>query len=200
MRARARTARSLAWPLSLLCGCAHGGAFVWVDGYAVADPPASGAYTIQDGDLIRVQVWNQDAMSTRARVRSDGRISVPFLKDVEVAGKTPAALASELERMLKEYVVQPAVYVVVEESKPATVSVIGEVGRPGVYPLDAGAGMAQTLAAAGGLTAFAHKKRIYVLRPGPRPARIRFTYDGLVGGAGPASVFRLHAGDVVVVE
>jgi len=201
MRARSRTGRAIgALPLALLCSCAHSGAFVWVQDYAKSDPPAPGAYAIQDGDLIRIQVWNQDAMSTRARVRSDGQISVPFLKDVAVAGKTPAALATELEGMLKDYVNHPAVYVVVEESKPATVSVIGEVTRPGVYPLDAGGGLAQALAAAGGLTAFAHKTRIFVLRPGPAPARIRFSYEALVEGIGPASAFRLDAGDVVVVE
>jgi polysaccharide biosynthesis/export protein len=200
MRARARVGSWAAWPLALFCSCAHGGAFVWVDDYAAADPPASRAYAIQEGDLIRVQVWNQDAMSTRARVRSDGRISVPFLKDVTVAGKAPAALATELERMLKDYVINPVVYVVVEESRPATVSVVGEVTRPGVFPIDGAMGVAQALAAAGGLTAFAHKRRIYVLRADPKPARIRFTFDALVSAVGLAPAFRLHGGDVVVVE
>jgi polysaccharide export outer membrane protein len=186
--------------MALLCSCAHSGGFVWVQDYTRPDPPGAGAYAIQDGDLIRVQVWNQEAMSTRARVRSDGQITVPFLKDVAVAGKTPAALATELEGMLKDYVNHPSVYVVVEESKPATVSVIGEVTRPGIYPLDAAGGVAPALAAAGGLTAFAHKSRIYVLRPGPRPVRVRFSYEALVEGIGPASAFRLDAGDVVVVE
>jgi polysaccharide export outer membrane protein len=186
--------------MALLCACAHSGPAVWVQDYAKTDPPAAGPYAIQDGDLIRVQVWNQDAMSTRARVRSDGQITMPFLKDVAVAGKTPATLATELEGLLKDYVNHPAVYVVVEESKPATVSVMGEVTRPGIYPLDTAEGMAQALAAAGGLTAFAHKTRIYVLRPGPPPARIRFSYEALVDGIGPASAFRLGAGDVVVVE
>ncbi|HEY2944442.1 MAG TPA: polysaccharide biosynthesis/export family protein [Vicinamibacteria bacterium] len=186
--------------IALLCACAHSGPYVWVQDYAKADPPAASTYAIQDGDLIRIQVWNQDAMSTRARVRSDGQISVPFLKDVAVAGKTPSALATELEGMFKDYVNHPVVYVVVEESKPATVSVIGEVTRPGVYPLDAGGGVAPALAAAGGLTAFAHKTRIFVLRAGSPPSRIRFTYDALIDGTGPASAFRLSAGDVVVVE
>jgi len=198
---RARSSRRLATcTTALLCACAHSGPSVWVQDYTRADPPAAGPYSIQDGDLIRVQVWNQDAMSTRARVRSDGQITMPFLKDVAVAGKTPAALATELEGLLKDYVNHPAVYVVVEESKPATVSVIGEVTRPGIYPLDTAGGMAQALAAAGGLTAFAHKTRIYVLRPGPPPARIRFSYEALVDGIGRASAFRLGAGDVVVVE
>ena len=201
MRSRARSGLCLAaWPIALLCSCTHTGAFVWVEDFAKADPPAPAAYAIQSGDLIRVQVWNQEAMSTRARVRSDGRIAVPFLKDIDVAGKTPSGLARELEGLLKDYVIHPAVYVMVEESRPATVSVMGEVTRAGVYPLDTGAGVAHALAAAGGLTAFAHKQRIYVLRAGPPASRIRFTYEALVGAIGPASAFRLEAGDVVVVE
>jgi polysaccharide export outer membrane protein len=188
-----------ALPPALLCACAHTGPYVWVQDFKTADPPAAG-YTIQDGDLIRIQVWNQDAMSTRARVRADGRISVPFLRDVAVVGKSPADLATELEGLLKDYVKSPAVYVVVEEPKPETVSVLGEVGRPGVYPLSAGAGVAQALATAGGLTAFAHKDRIFVMRSGTPPARIRFDYRNVVDGNGPASRFDLRPGDVVVVE
>lgn len=188
-----------AGPVALLCACAHTGPYVWVQDFK-PDAPAPAAYAIQDGDLIRIQVWNQDAMSTRARVRADGRISVPFLKDVPVAGKTPSDLATELEGLLKDYVKSPVVFVVVEEPKPDTVSVLGEVGRPGVYPLAGGTRVAQALATAGGLTAFAHKDRIYVLRSRPQPARIRFTYQGLVDAAGPASIFDLRPGDVVVVE
>ena len=201
MWASARAARWLgACAAALLCACAPSGPFVSVEDFTKADPPETASYLIQDGDLIRIQVWNQDAMSTRARVRSDGQISVPFLKDVAVAGKTPAALGTELEKMLKDYVNNPVVYVVVEESRPATVSVIGEVTRAGIYPLDTGGGVAQALAAAGGLTAFAHKSRIYVVRSGPPPARIRFDYGALVEATGPAAAFRLRPGDVVVVE
>lgn len=198
MRLNAGAWRALA-PLLLSCACAHNGPYVWVHDFK-ADAPASAAYAIQNGDVVRIQVWNQDAMSTRARVRADGRISMPFLKDVAVAGKAPADLATELEELLKDYVKSPVVYVVVEEPKPETVSVLGEVGRPGVYPLAGETGVAEALATAGGLTAFAHKDRIYVLRSGPQPARIRFTYQAVVDASAPASAFCLRPGDVLVVE
>jgi len=201
MRADGRFRRAIAaWPLAALCACAHTGPYVWVQDFKPEPDPAPPAYVIQDGDQLRIQVWNQDAMSTRARVRTDGRISVPFLKDVAVVGKTPSELGTELEGLLKDYVKSPVVYVVVEESRPATVSVLGEVGRPGVYPLAGAAGVAQALATAGGLTPFAHRDQIYVLRPGSRPARIRFSYRSLIDAAGPASAFGLLPGDVVVVE
>jgi polysaccharide export outer membrane protein len=60
--------------------------------------------------------------------------------------------------------------------------------------------VADALAAAGGLTNFAHKDRIYVVRSSPQQIRIHFTYDALTKGIGRAPLFRLRAGDVVVVE
>jgi polysaccharide biosynthesis/export protein len=167
------------------------------------DPSAAATeYTIGVGDLLSIQVWDQDKMSAKMRVRSDGRISLPFLNDVDAAGKTPVKLAGELEAGLKSVILNPKVTVVVEESKPLTlsISVLGEVAKPGVQTLDPRAGVAQALASAGGLTTFAHKSRIFVSRPGPPPVRIHFTYEAITRAVGAAPSFRLRTGDVVVVE
>src|ERR1700704_1806689 len=72
-------------------------------------------YVIASGDVISVRVFNQDPMSTRARVRSDGKIAVPFLGDVAVRGQTPASVSKALEAQFKAYVVSPIVTVTVEE-------------------------------------------------------------------------------------
>lgn len=174
--------------------------FVWVD--SIEDPGQSPSrdYTIGVGDLLNIQVWDQDKMSAKARVRSDGRISLPFLNDIDVVGKVPTKLATEIEGGLKAVVINPRVTVVVEESKPLSISMLGEVAKPGLQTLDVGAGVAQALAAAGGLTQFAHKDRIFVIRSGPKPTRIRFTYEALTRAVGKAPLFRLRSGDVVVVE
>jgi polysaccharide export outer membrane protein len=191
--------------LLVVCGltaCGRsGGGFVWVDDLPAARA-AAGSYTVGVGDVVSVQVWDHERLSTRARVRSDGRISMPLLNDVTVAGKTPAQLARELESELKgrNLVVDPSVNVVLEEAKPLSVAVMGEVSRAGMYTLDAGAGVAEALASAGGLTDFAHKDRIYVVRRTPQPVRIRLTYDALAGARGLAATFRLQAGDVVVAQ
>ncbi len=165
-----------------------------------------GEYRIAPGDVLGVRVWNQPTMSLeRTRVRDDGKISVPFLQDVEAAGKTPAELAERLQVHLKTYVVSPVVTVTVEELRPFRVSVTGEVARPGVYELERGAGVLSALAAAGSFTEFAHRDRIFVLRRGlkpgdPTPTRIRFRYDALTQGERAAAGFQLQSGDVVVVE
>lgn len=163
-------------------------------------------YRIAPGDVLGVRVWNQPTMSIeRTRVREDGKVTVPFLQDVEVAGKTPAELSERLQVQLKTYVVNPVVTITVEEQRPLRISVTGEVAKPGVYELDRGAGVLSALAAAGGFTEFAHRDRIFVLRYGlspsdPSPTRIRFRYEALTGGERLAAGFRLQSGDVVVVE
>ena len=174
--------------------------FVWVDEWRELGPDAKGEYAIGVGDLLNVMVWDQEKMSARVRVRSDGFVSLPFLDDVPVAGMTPVTLARSLEGRLKQFIVTPQVTVVVEEAKPLSVSVLGQVNQPGLFNLDPGASVAQALAAAGGLKDFARRDRIYLLRSGAKAARVRMTYDDVTAGSGRAFSLRLRTGDVVIVE
>jgi len=183
-----------------VAGCAGAGQYVWAKDL----PPSTTSaheYLIGAGDLISIRVVNQDSMSTHARVRTDGRIALPLLGDVEVRGKTPSSLRAELEARLKEYIVAPSVTVNVEEVAPVMVSVLGEVAHPGVVKLDPNASVAEALAGAGGLTDYANRDRIFVVRrENKAPLRVRFTFDGLEGSDAAAVGFGLRRGDVVVVE
>ncbi len=183
----------------LLAGCRHSGAYVWADQFR--DTPRPAEYQIENGDVLSIRVLGHEEMSTRVRVRTDGRISVPFLQDTSAAGLTPDALASKLREDFTQYVNHPVVTVTVEELKPLTVSVTGEVMRPGVYPLDSPAGVLQALASAGGLSQFAHDDQIYVLRRlAEGTVRIRFKYEALAHAEGGAGNFSLQRNDLVVVE
>lgn len=168
--------------------------------------PGSGQreYVFGVGDVISVRVFQQEAASAqRVRVRADGMVSLPLVKDVVVAGKTPAGLAAELQVRLKDFINNTSVTVSLDESRPLTVSVLGEVARSAVVTLDLNAGVLQALAAAGGLTDFAHRDGIFVLRNVPgqaSPTRIRFTWDALISGEPKAVGFALQPGDVVVAE
>lgn len=190
---------------ALAAACGTSGNYVRVEDLPRA-MQGRGDYRIAPGDVLGVRVWNQPTMSLeRARVRDDGKVALPFLQDVEAAGKTPSELAERIQVQLKTYVVNPVVTVTIEEQRPLRVSVTGEVVKPGVYELDRGAGVLSALAAAGSFTEFAHRDRIFVLRssvtPGETaPTRIRFRYDALTQGEPPAAGFHLQAGDVVVVE
>jgi polysaccharide export outer membrane protein len=182
--------------LAPVTGCSEA-RYVWID--RVPDQPAGDGFVIAPGDLVSVRVFNQENMSTRARVRSDGKISVPFLGDVELRGKAPGEASRELAARFKDFVVSPVVTITVEETRPTAVSVLGEVTKPGIYTLDAPAGVLQALAAAGGLTEYASRDSIYVVRSAPS-SRVRFTFSGLAQGDARAAAFRLRAGDVVIVE
>jgi polysaccharide export outer membrane protein len=180
-----------------LAACAARVPYVWVDD--VPERRGNEDYVIGTGDVVSVRVFNQEPMSVRARVRSDGKIGIPFLGDVELRGRAPAAVSKEIAARLKEYVVSPIVTVSVEEPRPTTVSVVGEVAHPGVYPVDGYAGVLQALALAGGLSDYASRDAIFVVRAA-RQQRIRFTFSSLVHGSGRAAAFRLEPGDAVVVE
>jgi polysaccharide export outer membrane protein len=174
--------------------------FVWVDQWTEPGPVSKGEYVIGVGDMLNVLVWDQEKMSARVRVRSDGRVSLPFLDDVSVVGLTPVTLARRLEQSLKQFIVTPQVTVVIDEAKPLSVSVLGQVESPGLYSLDPGAGVAQALAAAGGLKDFARRDRIFLLRTYDATTRIRMTYEDVTARTGRAFALRLRSGDVVVVE
>lgn len=192
----------VAVPVFLGACATAGSAYVPVNDYGEAPeaPQSVSGYVMQPGDLIQVRVFNQPDMSARVRVREDGKISIPFLNDVSAIGLTPNGLALQLQTRLKEFINAPIVTVSLEEPHPFSISVIGEVNKPGVYALQPGAGVLQALAAAGGLTQYASKDRIFVVRDAPARARIRFEFDQLTRAEGKAATFRLRVGDVVVVE
>jgi len=189
--------------LAAMPGCKTTGEYVWVDDLPQVKPVADKEYVIQPGDTVSVRVWGQEGMSSKAKVRPDGRISVPFANDVVAAGATPAALARTIQDKLKDFIVNPVVTVTLEEPRPLLVSVLGEVTKPGSFVLEQNAGVLQAVAAAGGLTTFASKDAIMVIRQRPEggaPQRIRFTWESLTQLKGRAAAFRLQGGDVVVVE
>jgi polysaccharide biosynthesis/export protein len=178
-----------------LSACSGPGKYVWVNELPAAT--VSEDYRIRSGDLVSIVVFQQEAMSVKSRVRTDGKIAFPILGDVEMRGRRPADVKALLEGRLKEYVVTPHVTVSIEESLPVEVSVLGEVAHPGNFTLKPNAGVASALANAGGLTDYADKDRIFVVRP---PQRIRFTYKAIAHGEAPSATFLLEAGDVIVVE
>jgi polysaccharide export outer membrane protein len=201
-----RAALTFAAALLLLAGCAGGGEYVRVEAFAPARAAPAGPYLIAEGDLLSIRVYGQDGLSRSVRVRSDGKISLPFVNEQQAAHLTPATLAALLQASLKTFLVNPVVAVSLEERHASQVSVLGAVALPGLYPLRPGTGVLQAVALAGGLTRFANHDAIYVLRANPeRPGRgdvtrVRFDWKSLVSGGGPAATFALLEGDVVFAE
>ena len=152
------------------------------------------------GDTINIRVYDQDGLSSRGKIRTDGRLALPFVGEVVCAGKTPLALGQEIEGKLKVFIVSPRVIVNVEDSLPIVVSTLGELGTKGNLSLVPPATLIQALAQAGGPTEFADKDAIFVVRQKPVFRRIRFTYEELLTNKGGAATFPMRAGDVIVVQ
>jgi len=194
------------WSLAVLAvalsACRSSGEYVKIDDYKAPAEVSEQEYVIRPGDILQVRVMGQDAVSTRAKVRPDGKISLPLLSDVVAAGVTPSALAKQIQERLGKFIVNPSVAVSLEEPRAMMISVLGEVAKVGSYPLEQGSGLMEAMAAAGGPTQYASTDRIVVIRrePSGNRVRIRFDYDALTQLRGAAATFRLQNGDVIVVE
>ena len=168
---------------------------------AASTPPAAAGlqstYRIGVGDVLHVSVWREDSLTQTVVVRTDGKITLPLVSEISVLGKTPLAVQQMLTESYAEFVSRPEVTVTVAEVNSQVVYILGEVQRPGAYPFVQTLGPLQLIARAGGLTPYAKKKGIYVLRGGGQ--RVTFNYDKLIKGQAPGPPVELTSGDTVVV-
>jgi len=125
---------------------------------------------------------------------------MPLLNDVQAAGLTPTQLASQITTNLKKFVTDPQVTVIVTQIYSQRVYILGEVGRPGAYPLLPAMTVLQALSSAGGLTPFGNGKKIYVLRQvNGQPQKYPFNYKDVLAGKRADENIQLKAGDTIVV-
>jgi polysaccharide export outer membrane protein len=160
-----------------------------------------GEYRIGAGDLLGIEVWKEpDASSPAAPVRPDGKMSLPIVGEVQAAGLTPIELQDVLRARYKEYIRDARVNVVVKEINSQKAYLIGEVKREGPVRLSTPMTVLQALAEAGGLTDFAKRKGIYIMRTVQnRRVLLPFDYDAVVKGEKVEENVTLVAGDTVVV-
>jgi polysaccharide export outer membrane protein len=184
----------------LVAACGGAGQFVWFHDLAPGAALTSNEYVIGVGDMLNIRVLGHEEMALHQRVRPDGRVALLLIGDVDAKAKRPSALKAELEGRLKDYIVSPSVVVNVDEAQPLTVIVLGEVARPGAFPLDPDPTLAHAIALGGGLTDYASRSSIFVVRTAPNVERIRFTYEDVTRNVGGAADFQLHHGDLVEVE
>jgi polysaccharide export outer membrane protein len=158
---------------------------------------------LRTGDVIAISVTGMEEELAKAgdmTVTADGKVVVPFIGPMRVEGSTPPAVAQALNARLKGIVQTPDARVTVVRPRVPMVSVVGEVNTPDRFEFESGEGILVALARAGGLTEFADLDDIYVVRKYPKPVRIRFRYEDLVGGVEKVVGFQLRDGDIVVVE
>lgn len=158
-------------------------------------------YVIGVPDLLVLTVWQHPDLSGPVLVRRDGKISVPLLGDTQAEGFTPEALAEQIRIGLSDFVAKPHVDIAVTEMNSQVASVIGGgVVRSGTVALQGNTRVIDAIAAMGGLTAFAKKSRIKILRDLPDgQVEYHFDYNAFIKGLAPDSNIFLEPGDTVIV-
>jgi polysaccharide export outer membrane protein len=162
---------------------------------------SDGSYVIGANDVLAINVWKEPDISRSVPVRSDGKISLPLVGELQAGGQTPRQLEEEVTKRLQSYISEPEVTVIVTDSKSQKVNILGMVARPGAYLLTSATTVLDSIAMAGGFKDFAKQKSIYVLRQSAdgKQERLSFNYKEVIKGKNPEQNIRLQAGDTVVV-
>ena len=163
---------------------------------AIVRDPRATPFLIGPEDILDVQVWKNAELSRTVPVRPDGKVSLPLVNDIQAAGLTPTELRDQITTRLSEYIPSPEVYVGVREVHSVKVTVMGMVRIPGRYEVKSPATVLELIAQAQGLTEFASRDRIVVIRQNGE--RVPFNYRKAAGGS-DADNFFVRAGDIIYV-
>lgn len=156
-------------------------------------------YRIGPEDLLDISVWKNPELSRTVPVRPDGKVSLPLVNDIQAAGLTPTALREQLIARLSEFIPAPEVAVIVREVHSVKVAVVGSVKTPGRYELKSTATVLELLALAQGLTDFASRDRIVILRQvNGESTRIPFNYRKVAAGDEQENLI-VQPGDIILV-
>jgi len=173
---------------------------------AAAIPPVNQPgpdYLIGPGDNLQVFVWRNPELTATVPVRPDGRISVPLVEDMPAIGKTPTALARDIEGVLKQYVQEPIVNVIVTNFVgpfAQQVRVVGEAAKPQAIPYRANMSVLDVMIDVGGLTRFAAGNRAVIVRQANgKQVEERVRLDDLLKDGDVTANVRMLPGDILIV-
>ena len=158
-------------------------------------------YRIGAGDVLQIIVWKEpDASVPAVVVRADGKITVPLLKEVHVAGMTPAELEKMLAERLGQIVLGADVTVVPRDISSVKIYLLGGVRKEGPVLLTRTMTVLQAITEAGGLSEYAKRKKIYVLRnQNGKQVRLPFDYNAVIRGEHIEQNVMLMPDDTIVV-
>lgn len=159
-------------------------------------------YIIGPEDILEIAVWKNAELSKQVQVRPDGRISFPLLGDISAVAKTPVQLAEEISSGLRAYMENPTISLMVKEVNSYQIYVLGEVLKPGKYPLKSKTTLLQGITVAGGFTPMAARNKIVVFRfskDGEGLTKLKASYDDIVVRDGSVQNMELKPGDQIVV-
>lgn len=171
--------------------------------YAEERDPRTSEFIVGPSDSIRITVWKNPELSTEAKVRPDGTITLPLLGDVQVLGKTPSKIKQEVSQKLSAFVKDEAatVTVAVTEVNSYRFTVSGNVERPGVYTAKQYVTINEAVALAGGPNKYSAPEQTVILRqsiPGPI-RKIPIDYTKTRAGDQPEQNLVILPGDNVYI-
>jgi polysaccharide biosynthesis/export protein len=158
-------------------------------------------FIIGKDDVLAINVWKEPDISRSIPVRSDGKISLPLVGEIQAAGETPLKLEQNIATRLKSYIEEPEVTVIVQQINSEKFNILGMVSKPGTYPLVGSATVLDAIALAGGFRDFAKQKSVYILRQNPdgTQSRLPFNYKEVTKGRNTAQNVQLQPRDTVIV-
>jgi polysaccharide export outer membrane protein len=160
----------------------------------------SNVYVIGPEDVLHIHIWKEETLSRTVPVRSDGKISLPLIDEIQAAGLTPLQLKEILLAKLKDFIDIPNVSVIVMEANSFKVYISGQVKTPGVYRLRSETSLLQLIPLAGGFTEWANEKKILIIRKeNGKEKRFTVNYKKIVKGEASESNINLKSGDTVIV-
>jgi polysaccharide export outer membrane protein len=167
------------------------------DGERVVDE-----YRIGPEDVLEIMVWKNADLSRTVTVRPDGKVSLPLIGDIQASGITTEELKHVITQRMKDYIATPEVSVLVSSINSYFYYVLGEVVKPGKYPLRERITVLQAVSMAGGFTPFASKNKIAVFRKDPvtsTETKFRIRYDDIIASEDPRKNLVIQSGDTIVI-
>jgi polysaccharide export outer membrane protein len=159
------------------------------------------SYVIGVGDVLGVSVWKEGELSKNVGVRPDGMITLPLIGEMKAVGLTPVQLQNQITAELSKVLSDPVVVVIVDAVNSLSFNIMGQVYKPGYFPLSRPITILDAIALSGGFRDFAKQKKIYILRTAPdgTQQKIRFNYKDVIKGKNMSQNIMVEPRDTIVV-
>lgn len=190
--------------LGLLGGCARYPALATSKGISPSTTnPSSYNYLIGPGDNLQIFVWRNPEVSTSVVVRPDGKITTPLVEDLQVSGKTPTAVARDIEKSLARFIKDPMVTVMVNGfvgPYSEQIRVVGEAARPQALPYRQRMTLLDVMIAVGGLTPYASGNHASIVRiVGGEERQYSVRIDDLIKDGDISANVDMLPGDTLII-
>ena len=159
-------------------------------------------YIIGPGDNVNIIVWRNPELSLAVPVRPDGKITTPLVDDLPALGKSPTALARDLEKALGKYIRDPVVTVIVTNfvgPSSEQIRVIGEATKPQILAYRQNMTILDVMIAVGGLTDFADGNHATISRAAEGGKSYSVRLQDLVKRGDISANVDMRPGDIVVI-